>query len=601
MTIASTTYSWADRVEPEEASVMKGARQYRWLVPAVLGLILLLGAGVRLFELDRQTLTHPEAFVPGIDFPYDLAEPRPRLTLWKVLTGSIGQEAHPPAYYVVMLGWTKMFGTDLFVLRLPSFLFGVGSIFLVYVLGKREGGIAVGMLAAAMLALNGHHILCSQTAKMYAMGCFLGLLSTVLLLSMTRQAERLRLGLFFYSVSTLTGLATVVFYWPIFLTQMLWVVCLSARRTAMVPLLRWQLFLFILASPLCAVVAYQSRIPSHVVRDLLTFLSEFLQFGFLFEPDASSPLGAAATAAVLVLDLIVLVLLAVGLASKSAADPEAPVLLGPPVWLMASTGLAVLAVILVFAGVTHFWVTGVFDGRRTAVIAATGLIPIAVFALDWLLRRHWSRGQNGFLSTRMAWLGGPLSLSGLLVVVPITMIVVASVGVSLFASRGVMLYTPFLLVTASRGFMALVRWDRRWLVLGPVLAVAFPLSVYHFYHVPNSPRDCKALAEELAPRLRNSDLIFILKRDWQTTPIFYHLRADRYNYVGKDYAKEIAKHPQARVWAVTWEGNEMPAEMSDALRGYHRGERIEVRGGRAVLYKRSAAPGDGGRKARQQS
>jgi hypothetical protein len=164
------------------------------------------------------------------------------------------------------------------------------------------------------------------------------------------------------------------------------------------------------------------------------------------------------------------------------------------------------------------------------------------------------------------------------------MILAISPVVPLFASRGILLFTPYLIVTAARGFVALVGRDLRWLAIGLVLAVVHPWSVYHFHQRHTSPRDYKALARELAPRLRASDLIFVKGNDWQTTPIFYYLKADRYHFAGKDYSEEIGKQPAARVWAVTWVANQMPPDMIDALRDYHREEEIEVWGARAVLY-----------------
>jgi len=164
------------------------------------------------------------------------------------------------------------------------------------------------------------------------------------------------------------------------------------------------------------------------------------------------------------------------------------------------------------------------------------------------------------------------------------MLLAASTVVPLFASRGALAYTPYLIVTTARGFVALVSRDVRWLAIGLVLAVVHPFSVYHVHQRPGSTRDYKALAGELAPRLKESDLIFVKGRSWQTTPIFYYLKADRYRFVGKNYSEEIVTRPDARVWAVVWGGLEMPPAMIDALENYRRGDEIKVRGARAVLY-----------------
>jgi len=564
------------------------AKQNNGLIVAALGLILAVAAGVRFHDLDVRTITHPELYVPGIELPANLVETDlPRLTVGKVVSGCINHEPRPPLWYVLMLGWTKVAGTGIFALRLPAVVCGIASIVLIYVLGLREGGEATGLVAAGMLALNGHHVFWSQSARSFAVVCCLGLLSTVLLVRMARGGSRSLGSLFLYGVSTLAGLAMEIFLWPVFLTQILWVAGKGAKGAAVLSLLRWQLLLFLAASPLCALAVHQSKIPSHAVGEPLTFLGQFLQFGFLFEPDYRMPLGPLATAATFVLPLLALVLVGVGLVSKGEdEETEASVLSGPPTWLWLSVELAALGSILVLGGRSYASVWS--DNRRTAAILATALIPVSGPLVDRLLRRSWPLLQG---DPARRWLApaGWVSLSGLLAVVPITMIFAISPVVPLFASRGILLFTPYLIVTAARGFVALVGRDLRWLAIGLVLAVVHPWSVYHWHQRPTSPRDYKALTRELATRLKESDLIFVRGNWWQTSPIFYYLKADRYRFVGKDYSEEIATRPRARVWAVAWEDNSMPPEMIDALRDYHRGDEIEVWGARAVLY---TAPSD---------
>ena len=68
--------------------------------------------------------------------------------------GPVPGEPHPPGYSPVMLAWTKWFGSSIFSLRLPSLLFGVASILLIYVLATLTDDTLTGLLAAAMLAAN---------------------------------------------------------------------------------------------------------------------------------------------------------------------------------------------------------------------------------------------------------------------------------------------------------------------------------------------------------------------------------------------------------------------------------------------------------------
>ena len=157
------------------------------LAVVTLGLILIFGALLRVHNVEGPTLSHPEAYTPGIDLPRGLSNPNPRFSLWQTLAGTIAGEPHPPGYYIVMLGWTKWFGSSIFSLRLPSLLFGIASILLIYVLARYTEDALTALLAAAMLAVNGFHLYWSQIARMYSMACFLGLLSTVLLVLIVKQ------------------------------------------------------------------------------------------------------------------------------------------------------------------------------------------------------------------------------------------------------------------------------------------------------------------------------------------------------------------------------------------------------------------------------
>src|SRR5690349_13210852 len=110
-------------------SLVSSISRQKFIVCLALGAVLTVGAVLRFHDVERRTLNHPEAYTPGIDLPWNLSNPNPRFTLWQTLAGSIAGEPHPPGYYIVMLGWTKLFGSSIFSLRLPSVLFGEAAIF----------------------------------------------------------------------------------------------------------------------------------------------------------------------------------------------------------------------------------------------------------------------------------------------------------------------------------------------------------------------------------------------------------------------------------------------------------------------------------------
>ena len=85
-------------------------------------------------------------------------------------------------------------------------------------------------------------------------------------------------------------------------------------------------------------------------------------------------------------------------------------------------------------------------------------------------------------------------------------------------------------------------------------------------------------------RVKQSDLIFVRGKYWKTSPIFYYLKGDRYQFVGKDFAQAVQKRPDADVWVITWRGDEIEPDMIDSLRGYRPTEDVKVFG-RAVCCR----------------
>src|SRR5919202_5439012 len=87
-------------------------RQWLVLAAAVSG-ILLVGFLLRLHDLEKSTIGHIEMYVPGLELPDELSDPRPRLTVVQTLVGVVTDgEPHPPGYYLFMFGWTRLFGTS---------------------------------------------------------------------------------------------------------------------------------------------------------------------------------------------------------------------------------------------------------------------------------------------------------------------------------------------------------------------------------------------------------------------------------------------------------------------------------------------------------
>jgi hypothetical protein len=567
-----------------------------WVSTLVLMLILLAALVLRFHDLGKSTIGHIEVYVPGIELaPPDLSEPAPRLTLLAAIADPILDEPHPPAYYVFMYFWTQLFGTGVWALRLPSALLGIGSIVLLYMLGVQSENRATALVGAGMLAFHGYHLLWSQLAKMYMMGCFLGLLSTVLLLALRRHGRYQLILQILYVAITWTGLATVLFFWPLFLVQILWVFWRELReQQAWGGVLRLQLLTFILGSPLLAIAAHQSLRSSYLGGTPFAHVANFLQFGFLLEPFlfSSDPFAfeevswLTARYAALGASLIgILVVIATGLvvvawrAEKGVAHETPSIRL--PQWLLMTTAFLISLGIVVLA-----FVLRMSAPSPTKRVLALSIVPLGLGIGDLLLARYWPqvrRVARPFLGRLDPFLGR--NLSTLLALLPAIAMLALWPITQIFAPRTALLYIPYLLLVVARGLVCLVQRDKRWLTLGLVVALAFGVSTMHFKQRLRHPTDYSGLAQQWIGQIAPSDLIFV-KRHWVTTPIFYYLDFDRYHFVGYDYGEMTRAFPVARVWVLSFQGIPSSKAMDEALAGYARSARLEALRISAELYTR---------------
>ncbi|UCG37081.1 MAG: glycosyltransferase family 39 protein [Candidatus Bathyarchaeota archaeon] len=127
----------------------------------ILGLIIILIGGVlRFFELGRKSLWTDE-----------IASLRDSESVTSAINGS-----QPPFYYLVLHLFRNL-GTNEFIIRLPSVIFGVLTIALSYWIGKLFFGSKEGLVSASLLSVSTFHIYYSQEARMYTLLAFLSLLS----------------------------------------------------------------------------------------------------------------------------------------------------------------------------------------------------------------------------------------------------------------------------------------------------------------------------------------------------------------------------------------------------------------------------------------
>lgn len=132
------------------------------IAPWLVIFIALVGAGLRLFMLDKQGMWLDETFSVW------LANQHVR----EMLQWIVEIDQHPPLYYLLLHGWVARSGDTAYYVRLLSVLFGVATIPVIYLIGKRLSSPVVGLAAAVLLAFSPFHIRFAQEARMYTLLTF---------------------------------------------------------------------------------------------------------------------------------------------------------------------------------------------------------------------------------------------------------------------------------------------------------------------------------------------------------------------------------------------------------------------------------------------
>src|SRR5581483_8524005 len=128
---------------------------------ALLAGIAAGGLAIRLYAIGAKSLWIDESFSIWM-------ATQPLGALWGY---TVQLDQHPPLYYTLLHAWLAL-GDSEAVARGFSALWGVLTLPLIYLIGRRNGGQALGLLAALILAVSPLHISFAQDARMYTMLAF---------------------------------------------------------------------------------------------------------------------------------------------------------------------------------------------------------------------------------------------------------------------------------------------------------------------------------------------------------------------------------------------------------------------------------------------
>lgn len=124
--------------------------------------ILLFAFGLRLVSLN-QSLWLDEATTALVS----------RMSWSEILNKFLPGDFHPPLYYWIIKIWAILFGSTEMSLRMPSVIFGVLTVYFVYLIAKNLSSKKLGLTSAVIIATSGLHIYYSQEARMYSLACLL--------------------------------------------------------------------------------------------------------------------------------------------------------------------------------------------------------------------------------------------------------------------------------------------------------------------------------------------------------------------------------------------------------------------------------------------
>lgn len=192
----------------------------KWRLVGVYGLLLLMVAFAVFFGLNvfgHTSLRLDEAqslFQTQRDFPGMLH--------------LVAQDVHVPGYHTLLHFWQLLFGHDIYIARLMSLVFFVGTIIMTYVLATYAlGRKSIGLFAALLVTISPFMNWYGSEARMYTMLAFMTVLHTYFFIRILKQEGRGRW--IFWTLTAILGLYTHYFFIFVLLSEFVSVLLLRKK------------------------------------------------------------------------------------------------------------------------------------------------------------------------------------------------------------------------------------------------------------------------------------------------------------------------------------------------------------------------------------
>ena len=136
----------------------------------LLAVIMVVAAVLRLWKLGQVPFMHDE-FSALLRTRFD--------NFHDFIQQGVMPDSHPIGVQLFLWGWVNLFGWSELWVKLPFVLMGIGSIYLIYIIGQQWFNRKVGLFSAAFFAVSQFTVFYSQLARPYSAGLFFVLLMAV--------------------------------------------------------------------------------------------------------------------------------------------------------------------------------------------------------------------------------------------------------------------------------------------------------------------------------------------------------------------------------------------------------------------------------------
>jgi uncharacterized membrane protein YhaH (DUF805 family) len=139
---------------------------------------------------------------------------------------ALSKDVSPPLYYLILSGWMRLFGDTEIAVRMPSVLFYIAGIYVIWRIGRTLLGRDGAWLAAFVYAVSPVAGRQAQNARMYTMLALLTGLSLLVFITIARERDHRTTGWFaLFGLIAWIGLNTHYWFAFVLVAYAVWVLC----------------------------------------------------------------------------------------------------------------------------------------------------------------------------------------------------------------------------------------------------------------------------------------------------------------------------------------------------------------------------------------